>query len=53
MAMQDVALGLVKAKRLNPLEAVGISHKCKDIKGIHAMLDKARELEAKRKGRTA
>ena len=48
MEMQDVALGLVKAKRLNLLEAVGISHKCKDIKGIHAMLAKAKELEAKR-----
>jgi quinone-modifying oxidoreductase subunit QmoC len=53
MAMQDVALGLVKAKRLNPLEAIGISHKCKDIKGIHAMLAKAKELEEQRKGRKA
>ncbi|MDO9225480.1 MAG: 4Fe-4S dicluster domain-containing protein [Pseudomonadota bacterium] len=48
MEMQSVALGLVKAKRLNLLEAVGIAHKCKDIKGIHAMLAKANELEAKR-----
>ncbi len=48
MEMQSVALGLVKAKRLNLLEAVGLSHKCKDIKGIHAMLAKANELEAKR-----
>ncbi|MFA5081184.1 MAG: 4Fe-4S dicluster domain-containing protein [Hydrogenophilaceae bacterium] len=53
MAMQDVALGLVKAGRLNPMEALGGGHKCKDIKGIHAMLAKAKELEAKRKGRTA
>jgi quinone-modifying oxidoreductase subunit QmoC len=53
MAMQDVALGLVKAGRLNPMEAIGGGHKCKDIKGIHAMLAKAKELEAKRKGRTA
>jgi quinone-modifying oxidoreductase subunit QmoC len=53
LAMQDVALGLVKAKRLNPLEAIGISHKCKDIKGIHAMLAKAKELEEQRKGRKA
>jgi len=53
MAMQDVALGLVKAKRLNIMEAIGGGHKCKDIKGIHAMLDKARELENQRKGRTA
>ncbi|MDP2430732.1 MAG: 4Fe-4S dicluster domain-containing protein [Pseudomonadota bacterium] len=48
MEMQSVALGLVKAKRLNLMEAVGLSHKCKDIKGIHAMLAKANELEAKR-----
>ena len=53
MAMQDVALGLVKAKRLNVMEAIGGGHKCKDIKGIHAMLDKARELENQRKGRAA
>jgi len=53
MEMQSVALGLVKAKRLNLLEAVGIAHKCKDIKGIHAMLAKANELEAKRKAEKA
>lgn len=53
MAMQDVALGLVKAGRLNLMEAVGGGHKCKDIKGIHAMLAKAKELEAQRKGRAA
>jgi heterodisulfide reductase subunit C2 len=46
-------LGLVKAGRLNPLEALGMGHKCKDLKGIHAMLAKANELEAKRKGRSA
>jgi quinone-modifying oxidoreductase subunit QmoC len=53
MAMQDVALGLVKAKRLNIMEALGGGHKCKDISGIQKMLAKARELEAKRKGREA
>jgi quinone-modifying oxidoreductase subunit QmoC len=53
MAMQDVALGLVKAKRLNIMEALGGGHKCKDISGIQKMLAKARELEAKRKGRAA
>jgi quinone-modifying oxidoreductase, subunit QmoC len=26
--------GLVKAGRLNPLEALGMGHKCKDLKGI-------------------
>ena len=49
MEMQSVALGLVKAGRLNLLEAVGIAHKCKDIKGIQAMLAKAHELEAQHK----
>jgi len=49
MEMQSVALGLVKSGRLNLLEALGISHKCKDIKGIHAMLAKANELEAQHK----
>jgi quinone-modifying oxidoreductase subunit QmoC len=53
MEMQSVALGLVKAKRLNPLEALGLGHKCKDLNGIHKMLAKAYELEAKRKGRSA
>ncbi len=53
MAMQDVALGLVKAKRLNIMEALGGGHKCKDIGGIQKMLRKAYELEAKRKGRAA
>ncbi len=53
MEMQAVALGLVKAKRLNPLEAIGIAHKCKDIKGIQAMLAKANELEAQRKAEKA
>ena len=48
MAMKDVALGLLKAKRLNPFELFG-GHKCKDQNGIHAMLKKARELEEKRK----
>ncbi|TXT20884.1 MAG: heterodisulfide reductase subunit C [bacterium] len=49
LEMKDVALGLVKAGRLNPLEALGMGHKCKDIKGIHAMLAKAEELEARNK----
>ncbi len=48
MAMKNVALGLLKAKRLNPFELFG-GHKCKDQNGIHAMLKKARELEEKRK----
>ena len=51
--MQSVGLGLMKSKRLNPLEAVGAGHKCKDIKGIHAMLAKAEEIEAERKHRNS
>ena len=48
LAMQKVALGLLKAKRLNPFELFG-GHKCKDQKGIAAMLKKAKELEDQRK----
>ncbi len=48
LEMQSIALGLVKAGRLNPLELFG-GHKCKDQKGIQAMLKKARELEETRK----
>ena len=52
MAMASVGLGMVMAKRLNPLELLK-PHGCKDTKGIHAMLKKAREIEDRRKGRTA
>ena len=52
MAMSSVGLGLVKAGRLNPMEMVG-GHSCKDVKGIQAMVKKAQEIEAKRKGFTA
>jgi hypothetical protein len=38
---------MVMAKRMNLLEAIGAGHKCKDMKGIHAMLAKATEIEAK------
>ena len=48
MAMQSVALGLVKAGRLNVMELFG-GHKCKDQKKIHAMLAKAYEIERTRK----
>jgi quinone-modifying oxidoreductase subunit QmoC len=53
LEMKDVALGLVKAKRLNIMEALGGGHKCKDINGIQKMLAKANELEAKRKAAKA
>jgi len=53
MAMQAVAIGLLKAKRLNPFELLG-GHKCKDQKGIQAMLKKAYDIERSRKAaRTA
>ena len=47
-SMRGVALGLLKAKRLNPLELMG-GHRCKDAKGIAAMLRKAQEIEARRR----
>ena len=45
--MLPVALGLVKAGRLNPFELFG-GHCPKDQKGITAMLKKARDIEARR-----
>ena len=48
-AMKDIGIGMLKAKRLNPFGFV--THKgCKDKKGIHRMLKKAREIEDRRKG---
>jgi quinone-modifying oxidoreductase subunit QmoC len=46
--MRRVALGLLKAKRLNPFELLR-GHRCRDRKGIEAMLAKAHEIEARRK----
>ena len=51
MGMQRIGLGMVKAKRLNPMEIFG-GHGLKDLKGFHAILAKAREIEDKRKGLT-
>ena len=48
MAMQSVGLGLMKAKRLNPMEFFG-GHGVSDKSGFHAMLKKAQELEDQRK----
>ncbi|MDP2751146.1 MAG: 4Fe-4S dicluster domain-containing protein [Rhodocyclaceae bacterium] len=47
LAMQGIGLGLMKAKRLNPLEILG-GHSCQDVAGIHKMVAKAREIEEKR-----
>ncbi len=49
LAMQGVGLGLMKAKRLNPMEILG-GHKCRDQGGIHRMIAKAREIEDRKKG---
>ncbi|MDP4028759.1 MAG: 4Fe-4S dicluster domain-containing protein [Gallionella sp.] len=51
LAMQGVGLGLVKAKRLNPMELFG-GHKCKDTGGLRKMIAKAREIEDRKKGFT-
>ena len=48
--MRHVALGLLKAKRLNPFELFG-GHKVKDQAGLAAMLAKAQEIEARRAAR--
>jgi quinone-modifying oxidoreductase subunit QmoC len=49
MAMQGVGLGLMKAKRLNPMEILG-GHTCKDKGGIAKMIAKACEIEDRRRG---
>jgi len=52
LAMQAVGMGLMKAKRLNPMEILG-GHKCKDQNGINKMIAKAREIEQRKKTHTA
>ena len=47
LEMSGVGFGLLKAKRLNPLELFK-GHSIKDTKGFHAMLKKAAELEAQK-----
>ena len=44
LKMKDVGLGMLRTKRMNAMEAVG-GHSIKDVKGLHAILDKAREIE--------
>jgi quinone-modifying oxidoreductase, subunit QmoC len=46
--MRHVALGLLKARRLNPLELLR-GHECQDQKGIAAMLAKAEAIEQREK----
>ncbi|MCF8199627.1 MAG: 4Fe-4S dicluster domain-containing protein [Sulfuritalea sp.] len=47
--MQSIGLGLFLAKRLNPMEIFG-GHGVKDLKGFHAILAKAKEIEDRKKG---
>ncbi len=48
-SMRNVAFGLVRAGRLNPLELLG-GHECRDKAGIGRMLAKAYALEDARRG---
>jgi quinone-modifying oxidoreductase subunit QmoC len=47
LKMQKIGLGMLMTKRLTPMELIG-GHKCKDAKGLQAILKKAEELEAAR-----
>ena len=47
LKMQKIGLGMLLSKRLTPMELIG-GHKCKDAKGLQAILKKAAELEAAR-----
>ncbi len=44
LKMKDVGMGMMKTKRLNPMEIIG-GHKCKDAAGLKKILAKAREIE--------
>jgi quinone-modifying oxidoreductase subunit QmoC len=49
MAMQGVGFGLMKAKRLNPMEILG-GHACKGKGDLSKMVSRAREIEDRRRG---
>jgi hypothetical protein len=51
LAMQSIGLGMFKAKRINPMEIFG-GHGVKDLKGFHAIIAKAKEIEDRKKGFT-
>jgi len=51
IAMQGVGLGLIKAKRINPMELVG-GHKCQNSSDLQKIVNKARQIEDRRKGFT-
>ena len=52
LAMQAIGLKMLMAKRLNPFAIFG-GHQCKDQSGIHKIIAKARELEARKQERAA
>ena len=52
LAMQGIGLAMFKAKRINPMEIFG-GHGVKDLKGFHAIVAKAKEIEDRKKGFTA
>ena len=52
LAMKKIGLGLMKAKRLNPMEIFG-GHKCKDNNAIKNMIAKAQEIEKNKKAHIA
>lgn len=47
LKMKDIGLGMLKTKRMNPMEILG-GHGVKDKAGFAAMIKKAQELEAAR-----
>jgi quinone-modifying oxidoreductase subunit QmoC len=47
LKMQKVGLGMLKTQRMDPLEILG-GHGCKDIAGLQAALNKARQIEEAR-----
>ena len=44
MKQKDIGLGMLKAKRMNAMEALG-GHSIKDVSGFQKMIQKAQELE--------
>jgi len=48
-AMKDIGLGMLRTKRMSPLEILG-GHGLKDVKGFRAAIRKAQEIENKRRG---
>jgi len=44
LKMKDIGMGMMKAKRMSPVEMVG-GHSVKDLSGFHKMIKKAQELE--------